>query len=175
MEGNVNSVASSTRRSTLTAARTIQGLLAVAAAFAMILAATSGASAAVQEQLRVPVAGDVFEDICGHTLIHTDGHLHIVISFTINDNRVSGFGHFNPQGAKIVDETGQVYNGTGVGQYRFNEPLENGAVSITNIDSFKLIATGGATSFRVQATIHTTINANGEVTASVENMSVTCR
>lgn len=134
------------------------------------------ALAAVQENFTVPLAGLVFEDICGETLTHTAGDLHILISYTENDNRVSGMMHFQPQGAKIVDESGRTYSGTGVGMVRFNEPRdEAGAVNFTAVDSFKLIGHGDAPNFLEQIVSHVTINANGDVTAEFEFVSQQCK
>lgn len=155
--------------------RLIQIALSVLAAFTMALLSTTGAAAAVVTQERIPIEGFVFEDLCGKDLVHTSGSLHLVFSFTNNNNRVSGTVHGNPQGAKLIDGSGQEYVGTGVFQSTFSEPLENGATTFLALDSFKIIGKGGATSFLVQTTISTTINANGEMTSSVENMSVRCR
>ena len=133
------------------------------------------ALAAVEENFSFPVEGIVFtvdDDICGEgesgeTLTHTAGQLHVLITYTENDNRVSGMMHFQPQGAKLVDTQGRTYRGTGVGMSRFNVPIdENGALEITTtVDSFKFIGHGDAPNFLVQIVSHVTINANGEVTA----------
>ena len=156
--------------------RLIRVALPILAAFTMLLWSTSGAAAAVEIQERIPMEGFAgFEDLCGQDLAHTGGSLHLVFSFTVNDNRVSGTVHGNPQGAKLVDGSGQEYVGTGNFQSHFSEPLENGAATFLSLDSFKIIGKGGATSFLVQATTSTTINANGELTSSVENVSVRCR
>ncbi len=141
----------------------------------MMLWSASGAAAAVEIRETIPIEGFVFEDLCGQELVHTSGSLHIVFTFTVNDNRVSGTVHGNPQGAKLVDASGQEYVGTGNFQSHFSEPVENGAATFFSMDSFKIIGKGGATSFLVQTTISTTINAKGEPTASVENVSVRCR
>jgi len=37
-----------------------------------------------------------------------------------------------------------------------------------------MIGTGGGVSFKTHQTVHATINANGDVTADVNNISVTC-
>ncbi|MDH3300268.1 MAG: hypothetical protein OES24_07150 [Acidimicrobiia bacterium] len=153
----------------------IRVALSILAAFTMMLWSMSGAAAAVEFRETIPIEGFVFTDICGQELVHTSGSLHLVATFTINNNRVSGTLHGNPQGAKLIDGSGQEWVGTGVFQSNFSEPLENGAATFLSLDSFKIIGKGGATSFLVQRTISTTINANGEMTSSVENVSVRCR
>ena len=152
-------------------------LIALIALTSLMTLGTPGtALASVEENFTFPVEGIVFENICGETLTHTAGQLHVLITYTENDNRVSGMMHFQPQGAKIVDESGRTYSGTGVGMVRFNEPRdENGAVNFTAVDSFKLIGHGKAPNFLEQVVSHVTINANGEVTAEVEFASQQCR
>ena len=155
----------------------IRKLIALMALTSLATLWTQGtALAAVEENFSFPVEGMVFENICGETLTHTAGQLHVLITYTENDNRVSGMMHFQPQGAKIVDEAGRTYSGTGIGMERFNEPRdENGAVNFTAIDSFKLIGHGDAPSLLEQIVLHVTINANGEVTAEVEFESDQCK
>ena len=75
-------------------------MLTLAMAATLLTPGTAGA--AVEENIKVPIVGDVFDDICGETLIHTSGNLHIKFSFTENDNRISGTFHFQPQAAKLV-------------------------------------------------------------------------
>jgi len=134
------------------------------------------ALAAVQENFSFPVEGIEFKDVCGEDLTHTAGRLHVLITYTENTNRISGMMHFQPQGAKIVDGSGRTYSGTGVEMFRFNEPRnEQGAVNLTHISSFKLIGHGGAPNLLEQIVTHVTFNANGEVTAEVEFVSVQCK
>ncbi len=136
----------------------------------------TAAMGAVEDNVKVPIAGLVFEDICGLDLTHTDGNLHILFTFTENKNRVSGGFHFQPQGAKLVDEFGRVYSGTGIGRGNFNEPVDDdGAVTFGSVDSFKLIGHGDAPSLLVQVVTHTTINANGDVTVEFEKVSEQCK
>jgi hypothetical protein len=126
------------------------------------------AEGAVEVNEAIPLEGIVFEDICGEDLVHTSGNLHVLISFTINDNHVSGTSHFQPQGATLVGLTsGSEYVGTGVGHQNFSESLDGGVATFTSIDQFRLIGKGQASSFLAYAVVHTTINASGEVTADV--------
>lgn len=155
----------------------IRRLIALISLTSVALLPSQGmALAAVEEHTTIPLAGLEFEDICGETLTHTAGNLHVLISYTENDNRVSGMMHFQPQGAKLVDESGRTYSGTGVGMVRFNEPRdESGAVSFTAVDSFKLIGHGDAPNFLEQIVSHVTINANGDVTTEFEFVSQQCK
>lgn len=150
-------------------------LAALVTALTTLLSA-GAALGAVEENTSVPVEGIVFEDVCGETLTHISGKLHILITHTENDNRISGTFHFQPQGAKLQDESGRIYSGTGVGKGVFNEPVDdNGAISFTTVDSFKLIGHGKAPNFLVQMVTHMTVNANGEVTVDLVKESEQCK
>lgn len=157
--------------------RTRTTLTALVAAMAMMLL-PGAAFGAVDVQERESIVGLEFPDFCGDgtRLVHTDGNLHVVISMTLNRNRVSGTVHFQPQGAKLVDDDGNSYSGTGVFHSAFNEPLDgDGTTTFTSIDSFKIIGHGAAPNFLVQVVAQTTINANGELTADVFLESEECK
>jgi hypothetical protein len=46
---------------------------------------------------------------------------------------------------------------------------------MTLVNNFRIIGAGDANNFMVHTTVHVTVNANGEVTASVTNTDVTCQ
>lgn len=150
--------------------------LLIAAALVVLPGVALGAND-VQE--RETIVGDVFPAFCGEegeTLVHTAGNLHIVMSWTENENRVSGSVHFNPQGAKLVDEAGNTYSGTGVFHASFSEPRDDGgAVSFTAVDSFKIIGHGSAPNFLLQGVVHATMNADGGWTADVDLLNEQCK
>lgn len=106
--------------------------------------------------------------------VDLNGPLHILFRTTIDDN--GGFHsmvHFQPQGISGTGlTTGDSYQATG-------ETLEtfNGKVGFedTYVNNFKIIGQGPGNNFLVHNTIHFTVNANGEVTADVDNSSVECR
>lgn len=157
--------------------RTRITLTALLTAVAMMLL-PGAASGAVNENIQIPLEGLEFPDFCGDgdSLVHTAGNLHIMTSMTVNDNRVSGTIHAQPQGAKLVDDFGRTYSGTGVFQSTFSEPVDGkGAATFTAVDSFKIIGHGSAPNFLVQAVVHMTVNANGDVTADVGFESVECK
>ena len=150
--------------------------LVVLLALVALAGAPSAAYGAVELNETIPLEGIVFEDLCGEDLLHTAGNLHILISFTMNDNHVSGNVHFQPQGAKLVGlTTGAEYVGTGMSHHTFAEQLDGGATTFTSVDNFRIIGKGQAPSFLAQAVVHTTINANGDVAAEVVLESEECR
>jgi hypothetical protein len=99
-----------------------------------------------------------------HDLFHVTfdgvGGLHV----TVHDNPqgISGFGL----------TTGDTYRGVGITEEHFN-----GTVGSTDtfVNNFRIIGNGPGNNFSVHENIHVTINANGELTAFVDNFSVTCK
>src|SRR5437867_1149011 len=79
----------------------------------------------------VPCAnGGAGEDVSGTV------DLHVLMTFTINDNNVSGKYHFQPQGSDLVGSvTGDVYQATGVTQETFKSSLQNGQFTDTFVNN----------------------------------------
>jgi hypothetical protein len=103
------------------------------------------------------------------------GILHIQEHMTINDNRVFLKVHFQPQGVVGIGTiTGDSYQGTGVTQFQDSIAAFNGAVSLNFINNFRLIGQGSDNNLQVHQNTHLTIDANGFVTANVNNTSVEC-
>jgi len=102
------------------------------------------------------------------------GTLHMLFLTTI-DNK-GGFHskfHFQPQGISGTGfTTGAKYQGTGVTQGTFNGKV---GFEQTFVNNFKIIGQGPGNNFLIHENFHLTVNANGEVTASVDNFSVKCK
>src|SRR4051812_15309757 len=109
-------------------------------------------------------------------VVDLQGPLHVLISFTINGNHVSGDSHFQPQGISGTGEsTGDKYQATGVTQDHFSGSLVNGQFNETFVNNFRIIGQGPGNNFLVHENFHLTINANGEVTTFHDNFSVECK
>ena len=102
------------------------------------------------------------------------GSLHILFVTTIDSK--GGFHskfHFQPQGITGTGlTTGAKYQATGVTQGSFN-----GKVGFTQtfVNNFRIIGKGPGNNFMIHENFHITVNANGEVTAFVDNFSVKCK
>jgi hypothetical protein len=108
-------------------------------------------------------------------LVLVEGDLHVVTHVTINGNNVSTKSHFQPQGAKGTGlTTGDTYNAVGVTQDQSKGSLNNGQLETTQINNFRLIGPGPDNNLQVHQNVHTTVNANGDVTSTVDNTSVDC-
>jgi hypothetical protein len=109
-------------------------------------------------------------------IVDLQGPLHVLISFTINGNKVSGDSHFQPQGISGVGEsTGDTYHATGVTQDHFDGSFNNGQFNETFINNFRIIGQGPGNNFLIHENFHVTINANGDLTSFHDNFSVDCK
>ena len=132
---------------------------------------------AVIEHTSVPLEGLEFPDNpCGEGLVHTDGALHILVTMTVNDNRVSGSVHVQPQGAKLAGlESGDEYMGTGVTRESFSESLTNGQATTTLVNNFRIIGKGQTANWLVHGVMQVTVRADGTVSADVDFERIDCR
>lgn len=109
-------------------------------------------------------------------IVELSGNLHVVTSFTINGNNVSGKTHFQPQGISGVGTiTGDKYQATGVTQDQFKGSFKNGRYKGTYINNFRFIGRGPGNNGAVHEVYHYTINANGVITSTVDNIKVSCK
>lgn len=106
--------------------------------------------------------------------VELSGTLHTLYKTTL-DNK-GGYHskyHFQPQGVSGTGlTTGDKYMATGVTQDAFNGHVGS---EETYVNNFRIIGQGTGNNFLVHETFHVTINANGEVTAYVDNFSVECK
>jgi hypothetical protein len=77
----------------------------------------------------------------------------------------------NAQGAQAVGPSGATYQLPGGFWAEMN--LTPGATTQTETDVFQAIGQGGAPNFTVRGVLHTTVDANGNVTASVDHFTAT--
>ena len=142
------------------------------------LAAAGPTNAAIEEndvipfndfQVSVPCANGGAGDT-----VTLNGQLHVLITFTINRNHVSGTSHFQPVNLHGTDTEGHAYKGVGLTRSGFSASLVNGRYAETDVNNFYIIGTGGAPSYKVHETFHFTVNAHGRVTVTQDNLRITC-
>jgi hypothetical protein len=93
----------------------------------------------------------------------------------------------DPTGAQHIEEltinqqisgvgltSGDVYRLAGAHRSGFNARYGGSPFEFDVINAFHLIRVGGGAVLAVHETSHVTVNANGEVTAHVENFSIVC-
>jgi hypothetical protein len=154
-------------------------LCMVAATMALaVLAAAAPAGAAVEDNESIPLNDfEVFIPCAnggaGDT-VTLNGRLHVLLTFTINQNHVSGTDHFQPQDLSGTDTEGHVYHGVGLTRSGFSGSLVNGQFTETDVNNFYIVGTGGAPSYKVHETFHFTVNAKGDVTVVQDHLRITC-
>lgn len=101
------------------------------------------------------------------------GNLHLLFHITIDPaGGVNVKTHAQPQGISGTGlTTGDKYQGTGVTQDRFHTNVVD---NFTFVNNFKIIGQGPGNNFLVHQNVHITVNANGDLTADVDNFSVRC-
>jgi hypothetical protein len=109
--------------------------------------------------------------------IYLTGRLHILEHITMDNNGgYHGIIHFQPKDFKGTGLTsGDKYQGTGVTQDFMNIAGNTLPYVYTYVNNFKMIGQGRGNNYLVHETWHITINANGELTAYVDNFSVECK
>src|SRR5262245_3686721 len=107
--------------------------------------------------------------------IYIEGPIHTQISLTINGNNASGNIFANVQGMTATGLiTGQKYQVVGMIQQSFKQSCQNGQITSTNINNYRVIGQGPGNNFLLRETLHYTINANGDVTVYHDNISTGC-
>ena len=147
---------------------------------AMTIIGVQSVKAEVTQNISVPLDGFSVFIPCANNgageLVIFHGNLHILLSFTINNNRVSGKDHFQPQGLTGTGSvTGDKYQATGVTQSMFSGSLVNGQYQSTYVNNFRIIGQGPGNNLLVQEIAHFTINANGTLTVYFDNFSADCK
>ena len=111
-------------------------------------------------------------------IVDLTGNLHaLFITSSSSSGNVTVKFHFNPQDVIAVGRTtGNIYQGTGVTQMIATYDGITGYPFVSNyVNNYRLIGKGSGANYLVHSNVHITINANGTVTASVDNSSVDCK
>ncbi len=106
--------------------------------------------------------------------VELTGSLHDVFSYTFDSAGGFRFTYSdNPQGITGLGwDTGAKYQGTGVTRGGFSGRT---GYEETYVNNFRMIGQSTGNNFMVHETYHVTINANGTLTAWLDNFSVDCQ
>jgi hypothetical protein len=108
--------------------------------------------------------------------ISLSGYLHSLSSTTINGKKVRGKYHFQPQGIVGVGSiTGDKYQAAGVTEGQFNGSLVNDQYQESFVNNFNIIGQGTGNNFMLHENFHITVNANGVVTTTIDNIKDYCK
>jgi hypothetical protein len=119
------------------------------------------------------------QDVTGSTAVCNDTVLTVTsgfFQFTVHETLTpSGAYHLrlagNAQGVHAVAPTGATYQLPG--GFWIETNVTPGATTQTAVDVFNAIGQGSAPNFTVRGVVHTTVDANGNVTASVDHFTAT--
>jgi hypothetical protein len=105
------------------------------------------------------------------------GSLHDMLAMTLDsDGTLHVKIHDNPQGVIGVGETtGDEYRATGVTDYEYNVSYFKPGGQFTVVNNFRMIGPGPGNNLLVHENTHYTFNADGTLTATVDNFSIECR
>jgi hypothetical protein len=139
---------------------------------------TKPANAAIQVNESTQITLSVFVPCAAGgagEIVDLSGPLHVLFTFTIKGNNVSGRFQFQPQGISGTGETtGLTYHATGLTAENFTQSLQNGQLNVTSINRFDIIGQGPNNNFTVHETLHFTYNADGTNTVFFDNFSIEC-
>ena len=137
-----------------------------------------GVASTQTQSMEVPLALSQFipcANLGNGEIVDFSGTLHVVISSTANGNNIHLNELFNPQGAKGVGETtGDVWQATGETRQDLTASVSSFPFEITFVNNFKLVDGRGG-SFQIHENVHVTVNADGTMTASHDNLTFTCK
>lgn len=107
-------------------------------------------------------------------LISLDGTLHILLNTTVDaQGGIHVKSHFQPQNLSGTGlTTGDSYQGTGVTQ---DQTIVTAAGTSSFVNNFRMIGQGPGNNYMVHENVTLTMDANGDVTAFHDNLSVTCK
>jgi hypothetical protein len=131
---------------------------------------------AATASLQVPFALDVFIP-CVPEDAALSGTLHALLHLTLDaGGGFHGVVHFQPMGVSGVGLTsGLKYQATGVTETTESFASNGAPFDSTSVDNFRIIGQGPGNDFVVHALTHYTVNANGDLTATVLQASAECK
>ena len=145
-------------------------LLFVGVAIGLVLAAAP-AEAATTVERNIPFEATI--DECGETITLSGTLIGIFTEQPLPNGGLLVTFHFQPQGVAGVSSSGVAYHATGLTRETL-VIVPSGGLTDTFVNRFHIVGTGGAPTFYVKETLHLTVSATGEITASVDNFSEEC-
>ena len=154
-------------------ARTILGLMMVLALLAP--ASAWGKATTVREEETVPFDVVFFNECTGEE-VHLTGELLIRVRTTIDaTGGIHATFHLTPRHVRGVGvESGIAYKVVGGERDSFNAAADEAPLVYTATMMFNVVSQGGSDNLKVKYVFHVTINAQGEVTAEIDNFSFAC-
>ena len=145
----------------------------------VMLVVGAPAHAEVQTNASIPIEVTVFvpcaADGAGESVTLT-GDLHVLMSLTVNNNHVSFHAHVQPQGVSGTGSvTGDKYQGTGATNFNLEADVDEFPMNATVVNNIRVIGQGPGNNLLVHENFHVTFNADGTMTAFVDNFRAECK
>ena len=155
-------------RRSIWASRVVSSLLLAIGSLFGLAAAINVPPALAATSTIIPLHSLRSQDCTGET-VELVGNLHLVSQVQPDGSIV---GHFNYQGVTATGETsGIVYRATSVDNIVLRAPVPS---DVTSVGNLHLLGPGPDNNLLVRTLYHLTINANGELTASIDEISSVC-
>ena len=106
---------------------------------------------------------------CTGEVVEISGTIHMLNQTQTDGSVIGHFNYQNVSGAGLT--TGVVYRVTAVDDVRLRAPFPS---SISSVQSFRLISRGAESNLLVTVLYHITVDANGEMTASIDDLNMQC-
>jgi hypothetical protein len=156
-----------------------KALAALVVAGLCAVGSTAASSAAVTTNTKAPLSGLAVYVPCANgglgEWVSLEGSLHVLLTFTQNENGFSGKFHFQPQGVSGVGSaTGDRYRGTGATQGTFVSHV-GGGFTETDVNNFRIIGPGPRNNYLVHSVFHVTVHPDGVATAEVAHSTAECK
>lgn len=148
-------------------------LLVIGIALAAAAAGATAAPAANVANVRAVLPFAISNPCTGEDVVG-EIRVHFLVNFTTNHNNVSGMELLQYSAQGVGQTTGAHYAGNESGHAPFNSSLLNGQLTMTDSVTFHLTTPGGGNNIVISGRSHTTINANGVVTVSYDDLSFSC-
>jgi hypothetical protein len=137
--------------------------------------ARSGFTSSQRFEISLPVSIPCANNGSGEDVL-LEGILHETFHLTVNNNKFLLKIIDNPQGISGTGQvTGDKYHATGETQDVINQSFVNGVYNETYVNNFRIIGQGTGNNFIVHENFHITVNANGTVTALLDNLTADCK
>lgn len=106
---------------------------------------------------------------CTGEEVEITGTIHLVNKTQSDGSVISHFNYQDVSGAGLT--SGTTYRASAVDQLRLVAPFPS---NISSVRNFHLISQSSGSDLLVQVLYHITVNANGEVTTSIDTLSMQC-
>jgi hypothetical protein len=145
----------------------------VATVLSLVVVASS--QGALTSNTQIP-SSFTFFDQCSGEDVAVSGSVHLVTTSTITDNTLSGTFHSDFKATGIGQISGLAYQEEVVANTAFETSLINGEATRTFVGRIKIVAPGAENNQFSPIFMHTTMDANGNVTSlKVEPPTIVCK